>query len=131
MSPSHGNVRRLFCRDNTSQSSRDCVQTSGTVGDLQGHPAHQAPLESSPSVEWASKQSRQIGTCKAGQLASAGRSDLLRGHQVLDRRAGSQDLAAVSGPALPPIPLLTSQGWKKVIFPGYGPSLAPLMLPGR
>lgn len=109
---------------------RLCVQTSGAVGDLQGHPAHPAPLESSPSAEWA-KQSRQIGTCRAGQLASTGRSDLLRGHQVLYRRAGSQDLAAVSGPTLPLIPLLTSHGWGKVIFPGSHPSLAPLTPPGR
>lgn len=118
-------------RQHLAVFQRLCVQTSGAVGDLQGHPAHPAPLESSPSADWASEQSRQIGTCRAGQLASAGRSDLLRGHQVLDRRAGSQDLAAVSGPVLPPIPLLTSQVWEKVIFPGPGPSLAPLTPSGR
>ena len=66
------------------------------------------PLESRFLARWASEQSRQIGTYMVGQPASAGRSDLLRGRQALDRRVQTQALAAVSGPALPPVLLLTS-----------------------
>lgn len=106
MSPPHRNVRRLFCRDNTSQSSRDSVcrlpELSGTSKAI---PPAPACLESSFSVGWASKQSRQIGTSRAGQPASVGRSDLSRGHQALDRKAGVQPLALFSGPGLPPVPL--------------------------
>jgi len=37
------------------------------------------------SVGWASRQSRQIGTSRAGQPVSSGRSDPSRGHGALDR----------------------------------------------
>lgn len=94
-------------RQHLSVFQRLCVQTSGAVGDLQGHLARPGPLKLSFLVGWANKQSRQIGTSRAGQLASAGRCDLSRGHQVLDRIGGARALVAVSGPALPPGPLLT------------------------
>ena len=91
VSPSHRNVRRLFCRDNTSQSSTDSVcrlpELSGTSKAI---PPAPACLESSFSVGWASRQSRQIGTTRAGQPASMGRSYPWRGHQALDRKAGAQ-----------------------------------------
>lgn len=63
MSPSHGNVRRLFCRDNTSQSSRDTVcrlpELSGTCKAIL---TALYPPESSFLARWARDQSRQIGT---------------------------------------------------------------------
>lgn len=115
MSPSHRNVRRLFCRDNTSQSSRDSVcrlpELSGTSKAI---PPAPACLESSFSVGWASRQSRQIGTSRVGQPGSMGRSDPWRGHQALDREAGAQALALVSGLTLPPVLLdcqLTTAGF--------------------
>lgn len=70
-------------------------------------PPAPACLESSFSVGWASRQSRQIGTSRVGQPVSMG-------HQALDREAGAQALALVSGLTLPPVLLdcqLTTAGF--------------------
>lgn len=84
-------------------------------------PPAPACLESSFSVGWASRQSRQIGTSRSGQPASVGRSDLWRGHQALDREAGAQALALVSGLTLPPVLLdcqFTTAGYLPRSHPG-------------
>lgn len=76
MSPSHGNVRQLSA-ETTPLSLPEILHRLPALSETSEAilPA-QAPLESSFSEGWAKKQSRQIGTSRASQPASVGRSDL-------------------------------------------------------